>query len=322
MLQISRILYNYTFLAFSQVAMVAIGIFTTAMLARFLGPHEYGRYNLFIFFVQVLSIFASTWIINPAAAKFANQEFLTSKNIKKTFSSEVLIILFNIIFVGLVLFFLRSRVHNFLGGYGNTRVLLAFSYLIIFALYNLCYGSLQGAMDFKSYGIMPLMRAVIFMLFLSALMAGSFNFDFIVVSKSGKLILIDVKGKQFPYVSKLGKNYWENWVGLDDVKFLEMWAKIFNTIGIIVFPYLIRYKDDKKLFKDISEFRGNSYGIVAIEVNEYHKNSKPRSKHGEGTFNAISISREKMPKLVKPISFYLGGLQKSKIYSKVVPKVM
>ena len=148
------------------------------------------------------------------------------------------------------------------------------------------------------------------------------NFDFIVVSKSGKLILIDVKGKQFPYVSKLGKNYWENWVGLDDVKFLEMWAKIFNTIGIIVFPYLIRYKDDKKLFKDISEFRGNSYGIVAIEVNEYHKNSKPRSKHGEGTFNAISISREKMPKLVKPISFYLGGLQKSKIYSKVVPKVM
>ncbi|MEM2934634.1 MAG: HYExAFE family protein [Methanocellales archaeon] len=131
------------------------------------------------------------------------------------------------------------------------------------------------------------------------------NFDFIVVSKYGKLILMDIKGKQFPYESKLGKNYWENWVGLDDVKFLKMWAEIFNTTGIIVFPYLIKYKEDEKSFKDIFKFKGNSYGIVAIEVNEYHKNSKPRSKAIKGTFNAISISRELFSKLAKPISFFL-----------------
>lgn len=132
------------------------------------------------------------------------------------------------------------------------------------------------------------------------------NFDFIVVSKHGKVILIDIKGKQFPYESKLGKNYWENWVGLDDVKFLKMWAEIFNTIGIIVFPYLIKYKEDEKYFKNIFKFKGTSYGIVAIEVGEYHKNSKPRSKSGEGTFNAISVSRELFSKLIKPISFFLS----------------
>lgn len=132
------------------------------------------------------------------------------------------------------------------------------------------------------------------------------NFDFIAVSKSRKLILMDIKGKQFPYESKLGKNYWENWVGLDDVKFLRMWAEIFNTIGIIVFPYLIKYKGDERLFRDIFKFKGNSYGIVAIEVDDYHKNSKPRSRSGEGTFNAISVSRELFSKLVKPISFFLS----------------
>jgi len=131
------------------------------------------------------------------------------------------------------------------------------------------------------------------------------NFDFIVVSKSGKLVLMDIKGKQFPYKSKLGKNYWENWVGLDDVKFLKMWSEIFNATGIIVFPYWIKYKEDEKLFKDIFKFKGNSYGIVAIEIDEYRKNAKPRSKSGEGTFNAISVSRELFSKLVKPISYFL-----------------
>jgi hypothetical protein len=84
-----------------------------------------------------------------------------------------------------------------------------------------------------------------------------------------------------------------------------MWSEIFNATGIIVFPYWIKYKEDEKLFKDIFKFKGNSYGIIAIEIDEYRKNAKPRSKSGEGTFNAISVSRELFSKLVKPISYFL-----------------
>lgn len=133
------------------------------------------------------------------------------------------------------------------------------------------------------------------------------NFDFIVVSKNGKLVLIDIKGKQFPYESKYGKNYWENWIEIDDGKFLKMWSKIFgnNAIGILVFAYLIKYKEDEKYFKDIFTFKRNKYGLIAIEINEYLKHSKPRSKSGKGTFNTISVSREKLAKLVKPISYFL-----------------
>ena len=135
------------------------------------------------------------------------------------------------------------------------------------------------------------------------------NFDFIVVSKSGKLILIDVKGKQFPYESKYGKNYWENWIGIDDGKFLRMWSKIFgsNAVGILVFAYLVSYKEDEKYFKDVFTFKGNKYGLVAIEINKYLKYSKPRSKCGKGAFNAISVSREKLSNLVKPVSYFLNN---------------
>lgn len=63
------------------------------------------------------------------------------------------------------------------------------------------------------------------------------NFDFIVISKIGKIVLVDVKGKQFPYKSGWRENYWENWISLDDGKFLKMWTKIFgeNSLGVLAF---------------------------------------------------------------------------------------
>lgn len=133
------------------------------------------------------------------------------------------------------------------------------------------------------------------------------NFDFIVVSKSRKLILIDIKGKKFRYESGYSKTCWENWIGIDDGKFLTMWNKIFGnkTTAILTFAYLIKHEEDKKYFKDIYTFKRNKYGLVAIEIDKYLKNSKPRSKSGKGTFNAIYVSREKFPELVEPLSNFI-----------------
>ncbi len=132
------------------------------------------------------------------------------------------------------------------------------------------------------------------------------NFDFIIYT-GRSMILADIKGKQFPYESKLGRNYWENWIGLDDGKYLALWKRIFGgqTKGLIIFVYLIKYKQDLNSFKDVYKFKGKYYGLAAIEIDKYLDNSKPRSKHGKGTFNAISISREKMPLLTKPLSHFL-----------------
>lgn len=133
------------------------------------------------------------------------------------------------------------------------------------------------------------------------------NFDFIVISKNGSIVLIDIKGKQFPYTSKYGDNYWENWVRLDDGKYLRMWGGIFRkgTKAILVFPYLIKRKEDLNQFRDTFSFGRKQYGLVAIEIEKYLDNSKSRSKSGEGTFNAISVSRSLFPSLVKPLSYYL-----------------
>ncbi|MEW5955081.1 MAG: HYExAFE family protein [Candidatus Micrarchaeota archaeon] len=127
------------------------------------------------------------------------------------------------------------------------------------------------------------------------------NFDFIVVSKNKKLLLIDIKGKQFPYESKIGKNYWENWITKDDGVYLAQWSKVFHATALLVYVYKIKYAADEALFDDLFRFKGKKYGLAAIEIGDYLKNAKPRS----GKFKAISVSREKMPLLTKPISSFL-----------------
>ncbi|GAI27473.1 unnamed protein product, partial [marine sediment metagenome] len=134
------------------------------------------------------------------------------------------------------------------------------------------------------------------------------NFDFIVYSKKSKY-LIDIKGKFFPYKYKnRTPNYWENWITNDDIEGLQLWQKIFgkNFKSIIVFPYLIKYRQDSDKFRNIYKFKNHLYGIVAIGLDIYLKNSKPRSKK----WNAISVSRGKFKNLARPLSKFIPEISK------------
>ena len=136
------------------------------------------------------------------------------------------------------------------------------------------------------------------------------NFDFIVYSKKGKY-LIDIKGKFFPYEYSYGKpNYWENWITLDDIKGLKFWQKIFGKgfKSFIIYPFLIKYKKDNKQFDYFHIFKGNLYGVVAISMDLYLKNSKSRSKK----WKAIYISRDKFRKLAVPLNKLIPETSKFK----------
>jgi len=139
------------------------------------------------------------------------------------------------------------------------------------------------------------------------------NFDFIVYSKKGKY-LIDIKGKFFPYeYSYGGPNYWENWITSDDIKGLKFWQKIFGKgfKSFIIYPFLIKYKKDKKQFGYIYTFKDNLYGIVAISMELYLKNSKSRSKK----WKAIYVSRDKFRKLAVSLNKLIP--ETSKLISKI-----
>jgi hypothetical protein len=129
------------------------------------------------------------------------------------------------------------------------------------------------------------------------------NFDFIVSSFNGKY-LVDIKGKSFPYREG---GFWENWIKIDDVSGLKLWSSHFNAFcPLLVYPYHIKKKIYKDQFKDIFRYKGNTYGIVAIELSKYYINAKARSKG----WGAIYISRNNFKELVKPISYFIPELRK------------
>ncbi len=130
------------------------------------------------------------------------------------------------------------------------------------------------------------------------------NFDFIVHSKK-KNLLVEIKGKHFPYISSSGwKTYWENWIKKDDVEGLEYWQKKFgpNFRSIIVYCYYIRDVSDCSNFAVVHLFKGTNYGLVGIALEDFEKNAKPRSTKFD---NAIYISRKVFPMLAKPLTDFL-----------------
>lgn len=129
------------------------------------------------------------------------------------------------------------------------------------------------------------------------------NFDFIVYSNKGENLLVDIKGKYFPYESWLGKNYWENWIGKDDLEGLRFWQDKFGKgfKSVIVYPYYIKHLDDCSKFSVIHNYKRVNYGLVAITLDDYAQNCKPRS----ASWDAICVSREIFPRLVKPLTDFI-----------------
>ena len=54
------------------------------------------------------------------------------------------------------------------------------------------------------------------------------SFDFVVYSQQGPTLLVDVKGRKFPYVTGRQRRYWENWVEQSDLSDLAHWEDIFG----------------------------------------------------------------------------------------------
>lgn len=129
------------------------------------------------------------------------------------------------------------------------------------------------------------------------------NFDFIISSFNGKY-LVDIKGKTFPY-GQSGR--WENWVTIDDISGLKLWATHFNAFTpLLVFTYLIKDRKYHSEFKDLYNFKRKCYGVVAIELGDYYSNAKPRSRG----WHAIYVSGNTFKNIVKPVSYFIPEFKK------------
>lgn len=104
-----------------------------------------------------------------------------------------------------------------------------------------------------------------------ALLAGGSvkSLDFIVSSSGGCSWLVDVKGRLFP--SGRSRQYWKNWSTRDDLVSMSRWEQLFGDrfAGLFVFAYNVRGRRAPLPAEQLHEFRGRSYGFIAIRLSEY-----------------------------------------------------
>lgn len=122
------------------------------------------------------------------------------------------------------------------------------------------------------------------------------NFDFVVYSRSGPNLLVDVKGR------KLGNGSagrLENWVTRADVEDLSTWQEIFGPgfEGAFVFLYWCPRLPPGSLFLDVFESDQRWYAALAVRVDDYRKHMRPRSSRWE----TVHLSSEDFRRLAVPM---------------------
>ncbi|MCX5659134.1 MAG: HYExAFE family protein [Planctomycetota bacterium] len=125
------------------------------------------------------------------------------------------------------------------------------------------------------------------------------SFDFVVYSKSGPNLLVDVKGRK--HAGKSGRSL-QNWVTKDDIDGLSRWAEIFGRdfTSAFVFMFWCEGQPPDALFQEMFEFNARWYAVLAIRLSDYRGQQRPRSaKWGTVSvpsrfFNETALPLEKL----------------------------
>jgi hypothetical protein len=102
------------------------------------------------------------------------------------------------------------------------------------------------------------------------------SFDFVVYSKTGPNLLIDVKGRK--HTGKSRKSF-DNWVTQGDVESLEKWQELFGSgfVGAFAFLYWCEAQPEDALFQETFSCGQRWYATLGVTLSDYQQHMKQRS---------------------------------------------
>ena len=127
------------------------------------------------------------------------------------------------------------------------------------------------------------------------------SFDFVVYSKNGPNLLIDVKGRQLRSRANGAKRSFETWTTEQDVVDLMQWEQVFGEgyKAVLTFIYWI----DPPLAEEPGMFmhRGRWYQMMGVDLAEYRDHMRRRSPKWE----TVALAAEDFRSLARPIESWL-----------------
>jgi len=125
------------------------------------------------------------------------------------------------------------------------------------------------------------------------------SFDFVVYSKNGPNLLVDVKGRR--HRGSHSKGTLQNWATELDVSDLAQWEEVFGQgfKGVFVFIYWI--DAPKRPEPGLFEHRDRWYRILGIDLNEYRNRMRRRSAKWE----TVHLPSSEFRSLARPLEDWL-----------------
>jgi hypothetical protein len=134
------------------------------------------------------------------------------------------------------------------------------------------------------------------------------SFDFLVYPPVGRKWLVDVKGRQFPYVDEKGgsKRYWENWITREDMESMADWEAVFggDFEARFVFAYLLQGPPDRWPSARPHRFRGEYYAFLSVKLADYQRESRERSER----WQTVGVRSEAFRRILQPVDSLLAGV--------------
>lgn len=125
------------------------------------------------------------------------------------------------------------------------------------------------------------------------------SFDFVVYSKNGPNLLVDIKGRSM----KQGKNKrsFETWATQRDVEDLMQWQQVFGEGFSAIFAFV--YWIDAPLTPEpgMYEFRERWYLLMGVDLAEYRNHMRRRSPKWE----TVCLPSEDFRLLARPLESWL-----------------
>jgi hypothetical protein len=125
------------------------------------------------------------------------------------------------------------------------------------------------------------------------------SFDFVVYSKNGRNLLVDVKGRQV--CNRAGRSGFPTWATEQDVTDLMQWEQVFGEgfKAILSFVYWI----DPPLNPEpgMFEHRDRWYLLLGVDLEEYRNHMRRRSAKWE----TVAIPAQDFRSLARPLESWL-----------------
>ena len=144
------------------------------------------------------------------------------------------------------------------------------------------------------------------------------NADFIVHTASGLNLIVDVKGKRFPYEHCGRRTYWESWIHAEDLEGLAIWRSLLGERfeALLVFAYWIRNLADPRvdglLFSTLHQYRDRDYAFVAVRLDDFARLFRERSK----SWNAVDMAARKFESVLVPFGALVGRKEELELTGK------